>query len=430
MTKKHKSIIKRITHIALAAALCLSAALPALAAGEPIKGNETKPAETAITKVLKMGESVTTPSVTFSFEIEPVSVDGETSGDDFNKIPPINKVEIPFNAQKTGSVVNGVKIVREESKSIFANITWPHAGVYVFNVKEITEVTPKLGDHEKIIYSEAKYKLTVYVANGNNGLYVASIGAEIVVTDGEPGTQAGDKVDGRPGGDPNITGDYSKMTFTNTYMKNAGTGDPMDYVLAVSKKVTTEAGSEYDFANREMYFEFLLTVTKSPMNTNAAQKYRAYVLDAGNKVVTSKDNYKGTILKDNTYGDYFEFTTGVSQTVYLKHGEWISFTDLEIGAKYEVKESAKKDFTPSCEHTINGVKTTLTGIQNTNFSIEPTLITEKEDRADFINIYKSITPTGIGVDNLPYVVMIGVAFAALASFIVLKSRRRISKYNA
>jgi hypothetical protein len=318
--------------------------------------------------------------------------------------------------------------VSKETESLFASVTWPHAGEYIYDVVETKSlVGGSLSSKESMGYSLAKYRLTVYVANGDTGLFVAAIGAEVLVVDSDDGTEPGDKVDGRPGGDPNVEGDMSKIVFTNRYQKTTGSGDPEDYVLAISKTVTMNNITDFDFANREKYFDFQVTVTKSSANTNATQTYKAYVLDASGTVVTSEENYSGSILTDATYGDYFVFTSGSQLTVHLKHGQWLSFVDLEVGSSYTVTELATPDFTPNCDQTIKGVTTNIAGTVNTSLPILSTGITEGDDRADFVNVYKTVTPTGIGVDELPYVVLASVALIGLAVFVVLGLYKRRAK---
>ena len=41
----------------------------------------------------------------------------------------------------------------------------------------------------------------------------------------------------------------------------------------------------------------------------------------------------------------------------------------------------------------------------------------------FTNTASSSPPTGIAMDDLPYIVLVGMALVSLASFVVIKSRR-------
>ena len=425
MTKKMNVMLKLTKSFTLAMMLCIGMAVPALAG--PVTGTEQDSAKAAVTKALKMGESVVTPNVTFTFELTPVSVNDAPATD--SNMPKVVDKTVAFSASDTGSAKDGVKTIFKETESLFDGITWPHAGVYVYNVSEKQSVAETLSSQESIVFSQEKYKITVYVANGQNGLFVAAIGAEVTVTDGTPGTEAGHKVDAKPGGDPSIDGDYSKLVFTNTYMKNTGTGDPKDYTLVISKEVASDSEASFDFANRKMYFDFQVTVDKSGANANGTQKYKAYVMDEDGKVVTGKSNYAGTILTDPTYGDYIEFTAGQQALVHLQHGQWLSFVDLEVDAAYTVTELGKENFTPSCTQKINGKSSVIPGSPNASLTVPSTKITEGDDRADFVNTYKTLIPVGISVDNLPYAVLIGMGLAALMILILAKSRRK-DNYSA
>ena len=425
MTKKRNLTLRLATSIVLVMTLCLSMVQSVLAA--PVTGTEQNAAKAAITKEFKMGESITTPEVTFSFAFNSESVNDELGTAD--NMPEIGNKTVSFSAVDAGITDNGVKTIYKETQSLFDEVTWPHAGVYVYTVSEVQGVTKPLGQGESIEYSQEKYKITVYVANGTKGLYIAAIGAEITVTDGEEGTEESLKVNGEPGGDPNIAGDHSKIIFTNTYMKNNGTGNPKDHTLIISKKVTTANVTEHDFANQTMYFDFQVTVSKSNANTNALQKYKAYVLNENGDVVTSDKHYDDTLFTDALYGQYIEFTAGEQATIHLKHGEQLSFVDLEVDATYTVTELGTAKFTPSCTQTINGKANTLPGDLNASLTVMSTKITEGDDRADFLNTYVPMIPVGIKVDDMPYIVLILLGLSTFILFAAFKHHKR-DKENA
>lgn len=407
---------KLITNISLALLVVLTGMQPVLA-----QTSEQNPAASALTKAFVMADGAETPGLTFDFELIPVSVDGKaaTAGN----MPDIGTKSVTFSAADNGAVTDGVKTIYKESENLFANVNWPHAGVYVYNIKETPSVKGTLGAGETITYSEAEYKVKVYVANGANGLYLAAVGAELTVTDGGEGTEGSNKVDSQPGGDPSVTGDYSKMIFTNNYMKKNGSGDPMDYNLAISKEVKSPDGDGHNFADKTMYFDFKVTATKSSANYGNNVKYRVYVME-GDTVVTNSQNYAGTILTDAQYGDYIVLDSGTEYTVHLKHGQWLSFVDLEIGATYTVTELGRENYTPSCAQTVNGTVTDHSAVANSDLVIAATTITGGDNRADFTNTYMSITPVGVSVDNLPYVILIALVVIGLGIYLVYKSRRR------
>ena len=401
----------------LVALMVLASALPASANG--FGGTEENEATAALTKIFRMSENIETPGLTFTFEIKPVSVSGATYNG--SNMPTVIDKTVTFNASDEGKIEDGVKQVYKETPSLFSGAEWKHAGVYVYEVTEKASVSGNLEPGETVEYSQAKYKLEVYVANGKSGLYVAFVGAEVIVTDGEPKDGQGAKVDATPG-DPSVEGSFSKISFTNTFTKTKGSGKPTEPNLAISKKVDTKNGNGHDFADREKYFEFNVAVTKSGTNSNANPKYVVYVLNEKSEVVTSSANFNGTILTHNEYGDYFEFTSGQPLTVNLKHGEWLSFVDLEVDASYTVTESGTENFAPSCEKTAGGVKTSLSANSGQSLTVEKTYITMGEDRADFTNMFIPLTPVGVSIDNLPFFIFLGLGLLSLMLLVLFKKR--------
>ena len=418
-TKGKSTIFKSAAVAVMALMLASGSILPALSqATESESSPPPKSLRAAITKSLKMSDGLETPDLTFSFEFTSVSVDNVPATD--QNMPKIPDKTVTFTSADAGISEDGVKIVNKESENLFADAPWKHAGVYVYTVKEAQSVKETLSSDESITYSQAEYKLAVFVANGDDGLYAAYVMTEVNAVDSaDEDTKPGDKIDVTPGGPPD--GSFSQMVFTNTYFLNTGGKGPEDPALAISKTVKSD-DPNHDVADRGMLFDFEVTVTKSNLNTNADQKYKAYVMSGKTDVVTDEENFAGTI-QSNEYGKYIEFTSGVQQTVKLKHGQWLSFIDLEVGASYKVTEVGKANYTPECDQLINGTLTKIPGTQNTSLAVGETGITSGEDRADFINTYKTVSPVGVSVDNLPYVIFIGLILTALAGFIIIKSRR-------
>ncbi len=424
MKKKSNELRGRLTAMALAVVMCMGTVISAFAAGDPIFGTENAPAAAAITKNLIMPQGTTTPAATFTFQFSPVSVDDRTTSDDLNTMPAIGPTTIAFSASDTGTVSAGAKNILKQSGDVLSGISFPHAGVYVYNIEEnssVTGYTP--GDNESYVFSPAQYTLTVYVKNGVSGLYVAAVASSITVNDSSnQASNPGDKVDPTPQpGDPNITGNYSKIIFTNTYSKTAGGVDPTDpnnHVLTIGKAVSG------DYADRTKYFAFQITATQ-PGVVQGSATYKAYVLDSGNNVVTSEDN-ASNLLTDASDYSYIEFTSGVTETVNLKHNQKLVFTDLHIGANYVAVESAVEHYTASAMVVENGLGPIqyFNSIENLSLSTSTKLIGENENSAAFTNTYRTITPTGVIINNLPFVMILILAAGAFAAFVVIKSRKK------
>lgn len=110
------------------------------------------------------------------------------------------------------------------------------------------------------------------------------------------------------------------------------------------------------------------------------------------------------------YGD-LEFHNGVAN-FSLKDKETKIATNLPDGAMYEI-----------VEYTVNETaKSDTEGISSANKQ-ETNLVGENENKVTFTNTYKNIPLTGIFMNNLPFVIVIGIAVLALGTLAVLKKQK-------
>ena len=412
MTKKCHRSIKALLAPALALVLCLCSMTTAFAAPGPITGTEAGPAQAVITKALQMPEGTVTPAETFTFAFAKKDVDGDNSTAAQGTMPTITGKTVTFAASDTGTAAAGVKTVTGETASLFAGVTWPHAGVYTYTVTETA------GSSAGMTYSQASYDISVYVANGSTSgsLYVAGIGTNIVTTD--TGTAGSGKTD--PTTSTTVTGASSAMMFTNIYIETPTGVDPAaDDMLSISKTVDGAYG------DRTRYFPFSVTLNKAELVTGTPS-YKAYVME-GTTVATTTANY-ATLSTDPVYGAYIDVTAGTPVTINLKHGQWLSFVGMPVGTTYSVTETGVADYTPSVSVVTDGGAAAVTnGTQGTALTVgSPTAIVlgANANSAAFTNTYKTVTPTGIALDNLPFIMIIVLAMGVFAAFIVVRSRRR------
>jgi hypothetical protein len=416
--------------------MCLSIAAPAFAAStDPAVATNAA----GITKKLEVPFGTTIPTnLRYEFTIARVSEDG---------LPPtaaMPRLGVPLDANTgtasiafdgtqrlvgtTGDVTTYVK----ETPSLLAGVTWPHAGVYEYQIVETANTySPSLvSPKEELVYSRAVYTILVYVRDVSGVLTVTHVGALKTTDDNgtviPPANQV--KVDPTPGGTPGIPNDYSKMIFVNSYVKTNGGTDPQNpnhRTLSISKLVT---GS---FADKSKYFTFNITVTKpSLVPGTPATIYNAYVIDTTtNLVVTSSANYSGLIGA----GGLIAFPSGVAQTVNLKHGQALVFTNTHVGASYTITEIGNAAYIPSARVTVAGVQGPVVSAAKGANLVLPTVTQgtlyvgeTAANRADFTNDSGDINPTGISVDNMPYVLLISSAMAGLVGFVVLNARKQNS----
>lgn len=346
---------KKIGALVLAGTMMFSMGTSALAAEIPTVDNNGK---ASITKDFVMAEGITTPASTFQF-----TATSTTEG-----APKATINNITFANTEDGKTEKGVKTVSKKSDISFE--AFPHAGEYVYTVKETAETATD------VEYSTDTYTLRVYVKNGDKGLEIRNMTAE-------KGTSNGTD-----------TNKVSEMKFTNTYRKDAS--------LEITKVTTGE------LADKTKDFDFTITITPSKTETNQDSSYTGKI---GEEEVTVNAN---------------------QETIFQLHdGETLRFDSLPAGTRYVVTEAGKKDgYKPSVTVMENGT-TTVTdkeassdaeGISSANTQAT-NLVGEGENSVTFTNIYKEVPLTGIFMNNLPFVIVIGIAVLALGALAILKKQK-------
>ena len=214
--------------------------------------------------------------------------------------------------------------------------------------------------------------------------------------------------------------DIANLMGTPINFEDIEENSPNEPNLVISKTLRSDDTTGLDFANREVYFDFSVTITKSECNPDAAQKYRAYIMDEKGVVVNVNENFEGKILTDPKYGSYIEFAAGIPTKVRLKHGQWLSFVDIERDAAYTVTEYKSPGVTQSCVQKVNGAALTHNAPQEADLTIPVTKITDGEDRADFVNTTLTIVPVGHFSNSLPFVSLLCVVLLALVVLVGLR----------
>jgi len=437
---KEKKIMFKKTKVFLALALALTlcfANIPAVFAAQPT-GTESAPAQAAITKLLMVPHGTAVPSTTFKFTVTPVSIDGNPSAK-----PPVQGIGsdgtvsliFPPSAYYTlEETIDDTDYYYLETEELFGGVNFEHAGVYVYEIEEAgntftNEGTPPVAPYEKMDFSLAKYTVEVYVKDGEYGTYIYFIGAVRTVNDDD--TYADVKVDPTPG-EESEDFDYSQMIFTNTYVKANGGTDPQEpdnAALSVSKQVLGE------FASKTIYFIYDMKVF-TPSLIGAAETYTAYVVEddpmnpGKYRVVTTDANFSGTIGMDGS----IRFPSDTLVTFNLRANQYLVFIDTPVGVHYEIAEKGTAGYIPSVVVTYDGTPggdeigdkgAGLVLPHNANYFYKDTLyVGEGANSADFLNENDTTTPTGLDLNDLPFIGMIILAIGAAVAFIVVKVRKR------
>ena len=454
---------KLVSSIALAMVFCFTFALPTLAA----PGDQAPAISTAaITKELHVPIGTVLPTdLSYEFHIKQMWEDEKTPTANMPKIgqdlvPPVpgtGKITVDFFGNPSGvnhdNPVGDTEVYWKESAELFGNITWPHAGVFEYEIRELAGTNntnhpnppPSPPDpvppYEVSTYSGAAYSVKVYVGvdDDTGDLVITHIGALRIIDD--KGNQVPDEEQEKlivtPGGGTGADYSYdrSQMIFVNTYVKTNGgpdVEDPDDWTLAINKEV---AG---DMSDPTVYFAFNMKITK-PSLVSGAPTYLAYVVEENPttnnfEIVTSSDNFSGTIGS----GGSIPFKTGETVNFKLKHGQWLAFTDTPVGTNYVVSEVGSAGYAPSA--TINGgfkeqgekgagllIPDIDPQTENIHY-IVPLYVENGDSMVLFLNDRGEISQTGINTDNLPFIALFAVMTMALAGFIVYRVRRE-KKYN-
>ena len=398
-----KTMMKKIVTGVVAAGTILSLLqVPnVLAENEVASSQNEKNVVVKVNKELDIAEGITTPTATFTFKFAPKT--GQNSANvPYETVTPTNGT-IPNRTVTYGAgdtLPQGKTAITKATDDIFAGVTYENAGEYVYTVsEEQTGWTALANNIDTLTFDTKTYEMHVFVKNKSQGTgtYISNVyfvdttaGSTTAATakkagNAEPGTEGGSKV-------------YKYDLFKNKYTKKAGkTGDspstinPNADALTITKKV---AGG---LASKTKNFTFKLT-------------FKAASTDETGTYTGTKGSEK------------IQFTKDVEKEFTLHDGESLVFPDLPAGTKYTLKEEGASGYTPSSAYKENGtLKNGSTGTQSQAYTVADVLIGEKENNNIVTNTLPEVTPTGLLIDNLPFIIMIGLG---LFGFILVAKRRR------
>lgn len=379
-----KKLSKKMLAVVAAGAMTMGLAMPAFAAGA---GEET-------TKVTKAYISKTyNTEVGKAMEFKFTATQNTTDADVVKSEVACTIPSISFTEGETGT-----------TKKVSSEITFApfkEAGKYEYTVTESATTDPVVtaSKYEKLIMSQAEYKMDVYVVENPVGTFkVDNIVVNKTKDDNNKPTEG--KVD--------ISGDKDKNTFNfvNTYVQEAGTGtDPTNPdptykdngALKVSKTIDAQG--------------------EKPSTTDSFSFTATFVFPEGTDA-TTLGGVKGN-------GEDVSLTKG-AYTFTLKHGDNMKFTGLPVGTTITVTEAGAANYKASASVVLNGgTATTVTaGKYHEDLkAVEDKKLGQKKNTVDVTNTYDHVPTTGIIMNTLPYVLMIALCGAALFGFVAFKRRR-------
>jgi hypothetical protein len=162
----------------------------------------------------------------------------------------------------------------------------------------------------------------------------------------------------------------------------------------------------------------------------AVSAYKAYIVENGAVVTPSTANNVSPGGTTPGVGAYFNVAPGsTGMDIKLKHGQKIAFGDLHVGASYDITQAATPNYTPSFSVNGGGVSAGSIGAAWTQ-TPAPTFILDTTANSNaniskWDSAFKSITvPTGLDINDVPFVMLLVLAALALFLFVVLRYRKR------
>ena len=402
-----KTFLKKLVTASIAAVTALSVfrGVPTFADDNDVataKANGETSAKVAINKVLNIAEGITTPEATFTFTFTPktgTSSNGapyETISDSNGKIAAKNVVY-----SKSDLLQPNQTSIKKDTGNIFESVTYTHAGEYVYTVAETqnvgwAQILKNSVPIDSMTYDNRSYEMHVIVKNKqSSGVYISSVYFKLVSTSSTAKVKPSEKGEL-----------YKYDLFVNTYRKNAGKiTNPNEPTPNKPKPENFNPGAkslvikklvEGDSADKTKDFTFKLTFTKASTDDQGT-----FVGQVGSTSYT--------------------FENGKEKTITLHHDQSLVFDNLPAGTRYKLVETGSQGYTASAAYKENGASKTQAGAVSTNFTQDSILVGEKPNDNTITNNLPDVTPTGLLIDNLPFILMIGLG---LAGFVVLSKKRR------
>lgn len=274
-------------------------------------------------------------------------------------------------AQGTDSVTlpEGKSYAKKTVTADFTSVTFPEPGVYRYNV---TEKDPA---NTAITKDSATKYLDVYVIDTNGTLsvggYTLHTNADApdinASTSGTAGGKLADKTDG----------------FTNTFESHD---------LYIKKTV------EGNQASRDKYFKFTVTLSGT-----AGTTFNVDISGAKSNTGETASTATANQNKENpSIITIPEGKTEVTTDFYLSHNDFIIIRGLAKGTSYTVTEDAEDYKSEVLNDTESGYKDPTTGA-----------MAEGDIKTGYKNTRQGTIPTGVILDSAPFLLIIGLAAAAL-----------------
>lgn len=384
---------KNIKPVLLAGALALATAVSPVMATQVDNGDGTTTptlTDCEFKKVLSFADGVSLDAdVTFGYT---VNFDN-TNSDYIENAPTVELDSVTFNKDNqidTNDTLKGIQLsqtgniaislIRKDGKIL----TKP--GVYVYTIYE--NATPNTNTNPGTFTNDSnRYRLRVYVENTDNGIGIAHVTVIKLKKDAQ----------GNYSEEDTTTGKQESLVFNNSYNKNI-TKD----ALKVEKDI---AGNQADLT-KKFTFDITLTLPSGATGTFNCK-------DKNGNVVNPRSTNNNVI----TY------------QVQLADDEYVKWDILPAGTTYIVTEIGDEDrYTPSYAGKEGGESfnssTDNSITESSDVTVSKTVKDSGKNSLKFTNTYKDSPLTGVIVNNMPYIALLGASGAGL---VVLAASKKRSK---
>lgn len=419
-----------------AAVLTLAMALyPAASAFALQPANYNNQANITVSKTIQASVSGVFPNVTsFQFQLEPISYTPGPTGAGYTAYTPAT---MPMPAGSTarpqiltvGGFTPTATGTTQTRNFTTGNITYTQAGVYTYKLTEVIPTTTVEG----VEYDTTVYYVNVYVTNVLNddgtpyintttGLPYVNVSAVTAwetnntthLNPGEQDNNGNGPIPNRPGELDDGKIGITLPTDTDGTVRNISYPFVNDYSTAnldISKLVTG------DLADPRQAFTFTLGLVRpSGAAETTSYTYQKYNMGA-DKVIGGTDDTAVT-------GTGSTGTITHNGTFTLLHGQYIRIIGMPAGERVTTTETGAADYTTTNIVRHGNTENPASAVTNTDKTTGQQTVYAGEgaiNQQDFTNRKESVTPTGVMMDVLPYVLLI--VAAGVCAVLIFKKRK-------
>lgn len=380
-----KKILRSTLIGAIAATMCFG--MNVFAAPQESSAADKTDATATIVKTLNVPLRAPTPNATFAFHF---TSDPVQTGMDADQIPAIGSAYVYYKnvdpITKIGKESDAYGVVNKAVQLPVSQSNYQKPGDYYYTVTE-QQATGNSAVDKDMQYDDSTYEMLVSVRNkdvndAEKGMYIAGIFFQKVQKGITPFSD-------NSGGKVGTTPKFVDGKFINGYNLFTNAYTPF-------KDVSLKELVEGNMADKNKEFTYDVTINYPG------------IYDNSNKVTITGDT------------DTVAFTNGETQTLTLKHGDEIIFKNVPVGSTFQIEESDTGAYKTNVT-TVNGIGLTSKP-DGDNTDIEFATPNEEGNNITVINTLNGGVVTGVVMNNIPFVVLIGAGVLAIAGYFV--SRRR------